>query len=131
MKPTVFQRIFARDWVWTAGFLGFAVGLTLAIAMQAPDRTHTLTVIAGGAAASAAVSWTLFKVLWFFRVRANGGPFRKGDLTQVIAGTYAGRQGYVYDEWQSRNQVRIRLDDSASKGAKDVFSQRQLIRVPQ
>jgi len=130
VKPSLLQRSFAKDHIWTIGFLGMAVCFTLVVAIQAaPDWGQMLTLVVAGAAVGAVFSWFLLKILWQIRVWINCGPFRKGDLVQVIGGAHAGKIAAVYEEWPSRNQVRIDLDEAAWKDVKDVFSYVQLCRV--
>jgi hypothetical protein len=88
-----------------------------------------LTLVFLGAMIGFVVSWIFFKVLRHIRVWINGGPFHKGDLVQVIAGGHAGRIAAVYEEWPSRNQVRVDLGESEWSEVKDVFSYVQLLKV--
>lgn len=130
VRPSWLQRFFARESVWTTGFFGTAVSFTLFLAYQAaPDGGQMLAMVVAGATGGAMSSWILLKLLWHLRTWINGGPFRKGDLVQVIAGPHAGRIAAVYEEWPSRNQVRIDLDEESWKAVKDVFSYIQLCRV--
>jgi prepilin-type N-terminal cleavage/methylation domain-containing protein len=48
---------------------------------------------------------------------------------QVIAGAHAGRIAAVYEEWPSRNQVRVDLGESEWTEVKDVFLYVQLCKV--
>ncbi len=86
-----------------------------------------LALLFVGSLVGSLVSWIVVKILWHLRVRINGGPFHTGDLVQVINGTYAGQIAEVYEDWPSRNQVRVGLGESAK--SKDVFSHLQLCRV--
>lgn len=132
MTPSFLQKLFARSWIWTTGFFGIAVLTALALAMKAfPDWPQMVVLVLFGAIGGAAVSGVCLKVLWLVRVRINGGPFHKGDLVQVIAGVHAGKTATVYEEWPSRNQVRIGLGDGLSKEVKDVFSFTQICRIKQ
>src|ERR1039458_5782656 len=98
VKPSLLQRFFARDGIWTTGFLGIAVVVDLALAVQAPDMRQMLALVFVGAIAGFMVSWPLLKVVWHVRVWINGGPFHKNDLVQVIAGVHAGMIAAVYEE---------------------------------
>ncbi len=129
VKPSLLQRFFARDGVWLIGFFGVAVVVDLVLAIQAPGWGAMLTLVFLGAMIGFVVSWIFFKVLRHIRVWINGGPFHKGDLVQVIAGAHAGRIAVVYEEWPSRNQVRIDLGESEWAEVKDVFSYVQLLKV--
>jgi hypothetical protein len=129
VKPSWLQLLFARTQVWTAGLLGVAVCLDLAVAIQAPDLPQMLVLVFVGAIGGFLVSWVLFKVLWHARIWINGGPFRKGDLVQVLAGTHAGKIAALYEEWPARSQVRIDLGEQEWTEVKDVFTYVQLCRV--
>jgi hypothetical protein len=129
VRPSLLQRCFARDSVWTIGFLGLAVGVDLVLAIQAPDWRQMLAVVFVGAIIGFMVSWFVFKILRRIRVWINSGPFHNGDLVQVIAGPHAGETTAVYEEWPSRNQVRVDLGESERQDVKDVFSYVQLLRV--
>jgi hypothetical protein len=129
VKPSLLQRFFARDGVWTTGFLGIAVVVDLALASQAPDGRQMLALVFVGAIAGFMVSWPFLKVVWHIRVWINGGPFHKDDYVQVIAGAHAGKIAAVYEEWPSRNQVRVDLGESEWTEVKDVFSYVQLCKV--
>jgi hypothetical protein len=127
--PTLLQNIFARNGVWVASFFGIAVVFTLVMAIQASGLGEMFGLVVAGAAPGAMISWISLKILLHVRIWINGGPFRKGELVQVIAGPYAGRIAAVYDEWPSINKVRIDLGESEWKERKDVFSHIQLCRV--
>lgn len=127
--PSLLQNIFARDVTWVASFFGTAVVFTLVMAIQASALGEMFGLVVVGAATGAVISWISLKILWHIRVWINGGPFRKGELVQVIAGPYAGRIAAVYEEWPSRNEVRIDLGESEWNEVKDVFSHVQLCRV--
>jgi hypothetical protein len=128
VKPSLWQRFFARDAVWPIGFLGTAVAVDLAFAVQAPDLKKMLGLVFVGAVIGLIVSWIFFKILWRVRVWLNRGPFHTGDLVQVIAGPHAGKIAAVYDEWPSRKQVRIDLGETESTEVKDVYSYVQLLK---
>jgi hypothetical protein len=129
VKPSALQIVFARMPVWTFGFFGLAIVIALACAAQGPDLAQMLTLVIVGAMGGFMVSFVLYKILWHIRIWINGGPFRKDDLVQVLAGVHAGKIAAVYEEWPSRGQVRIDLGGSEWKDVKDVFSYIQLCRV--
>ena len=74
-------------------------------------------------------SYIFLSVLFRILTKINGGPFRKGDIVQVIHGKHAGKIGRVYEEWSTRNQVRVAINEEAWKKLEDVFSHIQLIRI--
>jgi hypothetical protein len=128
--PTALQRFFAMEEVLAAAFFAVAVSVALFIAVQAsPDWQQMILLVLAGSAGGALIAWISLKVLWSIRIRINGGPFRKGDLVQVIRGPHAGKVGLVYEEWPSRHQVRVALDKSAWSEGSDAFSYVQLCKV--
>jgi hypothetical protein len=130
VKPSGLQKIFAREWIWLGGLLGTAVGLTLVLAIQAyPDWAQMYVLVFAGAVGGFMLSVVLIRLLRHIRVKINGGPFRKGDLVQVLTGPHAGKIAAVYEEWTSRGEVRVDLGEQEWKETKDVFSQVQLCRV--
>jgi hypothetical protein len=129
VKPSLLQGFFTRDAVWVIGFLGAAVAVDLAFAIQAPNLKQMLGMAFGGAVIGLFASWFFFQILWRVRVWINDGPFHAGDLVQVIAGAHAGKIAAVYEEWPSRNQVRVDLGEAEYAAVKDVFSYVQLCKV--
>ena len=129
VKPSLLQRFFARDAVWATGFLGIAVAVDLGFAIQAPNLKQMLAMVFGGAVIGLLVAWSFFKIVWRVRMWINEGPFHKDDLVQVIAGAHAGKIAAVYEEWPSRNQVRVDLGEAEWTEVKDVFSYIQLCKV--
>jgi len=124
------QRVFAREWVWVALFYALAVFIASWIASLAvPDLRQVLLLLFAGAIAGAMFARLAVKLLRFVRVRLNGGPFHQGDIVQVIAGPNAGRTGIIYEEWPSREQVRVDLGEEAWKAVSDVFDRAQIIRT--
>ena len=129
VKPSLLQKMFARENLWPIGFFGTAVVVDLALAIQGADLGQMLALVVVGALGGFLASWILFKVCWHIRVWINGGPFHQGDLVQVIAGPHAGRIVAVYEEWASRSQVRVDLGEAEWKAVQDVFSYVQVCRV--
>ncbi len=129
VKPSMLQRFFAKDAVWTIQLLGMAVVIDLVLAIQGSHWKQMLGMVFVGAAIGFIVSWFFFKILWHVRVWINGGPFHRGDLVQIIAGAHAGKIAAVYEEWPSRNQVRVDLGESEWTEGTDVFSYVQLCKV--
>ncbi len=129
VKPSLFQRFFALDDVWPIQLFGLAVIVDLSFAVQAPDLKQMFGMILPGAAIGFFASWFVFKLLWHIRIWINGGPFKEGDIVQVIGGPHAGKIAAVYEEWPSRSQVRVDLGEAEWKNVKDVFYNVQLVKV--
>jgi hypothetical protein len=131
VKPTFAQKLFATGWFWTGGFVGITLGFTLAVAMRGfPEPRGMLALVPAGAMCGAVVGWVGLKTLGRFRMRKNGGPFRKGELVQVIGGSRGGTVTTVYEEWPTKNRVRVDVGEEAAKAGKDIYSHLQLCRVP-
>lgn len=130
IEPSRLQKLFALQWTWPTFFIGVATCITLALAIQGyPDWAQMYVLVPVGAFVGAAISGVLLRIMWCIRVRINRGPFHKGDLVQVLAGSYAGRIAVVYEEWRSRNEVRIDLGEQEWRETKDVFSYVQLCKI--
>ncbi|MCK9315557.1 MAG: KOW motif-containing protein [Verrucomicrobia bacterium] len=128
--PTLLQNIFARNGVWRTGIYGAAAVYTLVGAILGWNLGEKwYGALAVCAIIALGLSRYFFKIFQHIRVWINGGPFRKGELVQVIAGPYAGRIAAVYEEFPSVDEVRIDLGESEWKERKDVFSHVQLCRV--
>ena len=57
-----------------------------------------------------------------------GGPFQVGDRVRILIGPHRERVVEVYEVWESRCEVRVRLDAKAEKEVRDVFSFTQVFR---
>jgi hypothetical protein len=120
VQPSLLQKILARNQVWAIAFFGIAVTVALAFAIQGQNWKQMLFMLLPGGTSGALLSWIVLKALYHLRVRVNGGPFRRGDLVQIIGGAYAGKAASIYEEWPSRGQVRVDLSDSGVNDSKDV-----------
>ncbi|MFN3409053.1 MAG: hypothetical protein ACK45B_08685 [Limisphaerales bacterium] len=128
--PSMLQKFFAVEWVWTVGFAAIAVIVALSIGVLGyPDLKHMLVLTLAGAAGGTVLSWAVVRVVWEMRIRINGGPFREGDWVQVIRGRNAGRIVRVYETWPSRNQVRLDMGESAQREKEDFFLTVQVCHV--
>ena len=135
-KVSLLKKIFAREWVWISLFIitAFSIASTL-FAMfyiynpQEPDIWSILGALFACSAAGVYIYLIFGRVLLFFVILINGGPFHKGDIVQVIHGEHAGKIGRVYEEWPSRGEVKVDLGQEAYDNVKDVFSECQIIRT--
>jgi hypothetical protein len=131
VKPSFAQQLFAARAFWSGSFFGITFCFALAVGMRGfPDPLRTILLLPAGAMCGAVVGWTGLKTLRRLRMRKNGGPFRKGELVQVIAGPRAGTVTTVYEEWPAKNRVRIDLGEEDAKKRRDVVSHVELCRVP-
>jgi len=65
--------------------------------------------------------------LYELRERLNGGPFKAGDLVQILVGPYRGEITTVVSGWQGRS-YRVQLDEQSKRSFQDVFSADQLFK---
>lgn len=142
MKPTRIQYFFAQDWplkIWlTLSVLVFSVA-----AVRAGDLS-LVTLKNWQLLLSLIWNFFIWALLGFFvgllsgsvllpplyRYRAikNGGPFKQGDIVQILVGSYRGQIARIYSSWQG-DSVRVELGEQAKEGFNDVFAQTQLLRV--
>lgn len=73
-------------------------------------------------------AWVLFGPILMEQGERNGGPFKPGDVVQVISGPYQDRISQVYSTWQHET-VRVDLGADAKDGYRDIFAAFQLLRV--
>lgn len=65
--------------------------------------------------------------VYALRERLNGGPFKTGDLVQILVGPHRGKTTTVVSAWQGRS-YRVHLDDESKKKFQDIFGADQLIK---
>jgi hypothetical protein len=58
-----------------------------------------------------------------------GAPFAVGDKVMILRGSRKRKIAEVYEVWDSRGQVRLRLSDEERKAVADVFSCYEVVRV--
>jgi len=49
-------------------------------------------------------------------------------MFRILIGPHRGRVVEVYDVWDGRHQIRVRLDAEAERAVRDVFSFNQVLR---
>ena len=82
-----------------------------------------------GRMAAGPTAWVIFGPMYMTQEEHNGGPFKKGDVVQVIApGYYFGQVGEVYD-FAQYERPRVRLSESAEEAYEDIFLGAQLVLV--
>jgi hypothetical protein len=140
-RPTSSQYFFASDWpprIWLAAGSVVAVIATLrACEPSAATCTNWLMILVYVVmiVLSSALGFFVAAVGWVFvlgpvyesRGRANGAPFKKGDVVQILAGPYKGRITTVYSTWQ-RDTVRVVLGPQEEETYRDVFGPASLLR---
>ena len=60
--------------------------------------------------------------------RLAGAPFRVGDHVRILVGPHRDRVVEIYDVWDSRGQIRVRLDPELEREVRDVFKFTQVLR---
>ncbi|MEN6497158.1 MAG: KOW motif-containing protein, partial [Thermoguttaceae bacterium] len=139
--PTRRQRLIASDWperIWLCAFpVVFAVGVLRSIplryAFDSICSAGLVVVVLGlslvtGLVLSIPAAWILFGSILMEQGLRNGGPFKPGDLVQVIAGPHRNRIARVYSTWQCET-VRVDLGEAAKSRFQDIFASHQLLRV--
>lgn len=58
-----------------------------------------------------------------------GAPFAVGDKVMILRGPRKRKIAEVYEVWDSRGQVRLRLSDEERDAVADVFSCNEVIRI--
>lgn len=66
--------------------------------------------------------------IYYLGDRLAGAPFRVGDHVRILVGPYRHRVVEIYDVWNSRRQIRVRLNPELEREARDVFSFTQVLR---
>jgi hypothetical protein len=130
MRPTRIQYFFARDW---PGKLWFVVVPTL-VAMfyhsAAPTSLSWLNWVLGvlgGFLVALLVGWPVLGAASYDRLRKNGGPFKVGDMVQILVGPHRGRVTRVYSLWQG-DAVRVELGEKEKASYSDVFGGTKLLK---
>ena len=141
-KPTLLQRFFASKWplrLWLTTFTAAVVWGVFSSAEFSLLWFEDWKLIALGVLMLVlTIPLGVFLGIYFgaillglaFHVRgiANGGPFRVGDIVQIIAGKFRGRVVTVYDLWQG-NTFRVRLSDAGAEKFEDIFSPTDVLLI--
>jgi len=142
MKLMPIRYIYARDWPLKGYFGAWAVfGIVMVIHECQPSRAMfgdwafcalfiAALVVAPVffAFASILVSFVFFVPIYYLGDRLAGAPFRAGDRVRILVGPHRNRVVEIYDVWDSRRQIRVRLDAESETKVRDVFSFTQVCR---
>jgi hypothetical protein len=142
LTPTFRQRVIASDWLQCLWMLTFALGITLWTVRSIGPVQHAfgnawstflfmavlLMSAMLGFVLSVPTAWVLMGPTLMDQGKRNGGPFKPGDLVQVISGPYRNRVARVYSTWQCET-VRVDLGEEAKQQFKDIFAAYQLLCV--
>src|SRR5688572_26102597 len=142
MKPSFMHYVFAYDLPFRGflacwAILGVAMVFSVCEPSLAMFSDWTFCVFFVFSLVLAPVLFALFSVLfvwpfllpvYWFGDRLAGAPFRVGDHVRILIGPHRGRVVEVYDVWDSRHQIRVRLDAEAESAVRDVFSFNQVLR---
>lgn len=60
---------------------------------------------------------------------ANGTPYVVGDRVRILVGAYRGQFADVYEVWESRGQVRLKLGPEHRRRVTDVFRDAEVLRA--
>jgi hypothetical protein len=139
--PSAKQVFFAAQWpirLWQAFFCFIAVSLGLWVAPPTADlwgqggaSSPWLSIVLGallvGWLVSIGTATMVLGPLYRRQGIENGGPFREGDVVQILAGPHKGRITRVYTTWQGVS-IRVDLGEKEKKRRRDVFSPVQLLK---
>jgi hypothetical protein len=142
MKPSPIHYVFAHDLPFKGYLACWAIfGIGVVISVCQPSRAMfsdwsfcALFVISLLLAPvlfmflSLPVSFLVLVPAYYLGDRLAGAPFRVGDHVRILIGPYRDRVVEIYDVWDSRRQVRVRLDAQLEREVRDVFSFTQVLR---
>jgi hypothetical protein len=60
--------------------------------------------------------------------RVVGAPFHEGDEVVILCGKRKGKITEVYEVWESRGEVRLRLSDDERESVTDVYSYYEVLK---
>ncbi len=142
-KPTIIHYAFARDWP-LKGWLGAwgVLGMVTVVLVCEPNRemfrdwTFCVPFIVSLLVAPvffAAMSFVFGGPIVFWPLYSlgrwlAGAPFHIGDRVRILVGPHRDRVVEIYEVWECRCQVRVKLDAQAEKEVRDVFSFTQVFR---
>lgn len=141
MKATRIHYFYAQDWP-TKIWFGAVMLLCVMVAVRAADPTVAalndwwmalwlLVIIAIslliGFFSALVLGWFILGPLYYDRMLKNGGPFKVGDLVQILAGHHRGRVVRVYSLWKG-DAVRVVLGEKEEEAFGDVFSPTELLK---
>jgi hypothetical protein len=129
--PRSFHKVVARAF-WLAAFLGSTGGLWLffkvledagiplgSVQVDFWTILAALALTAMGFVIGVAFLW---QVIGQIALRLQGWPFKVGEAVEVLTGNHAGTVGEIYEIWESRSQVRLRIGSAEAERVEDVFS---------
>ena len=142
MNPTPIQYFFAKDWplkIYCAasGILGIAMAISWCQPSQEMfgDWAYCAFFIVSllvapvfFALCSMPVSFIVLVPLYYLGDRLAGAPFQIGDKFRILIGPHRNRVVEIYEVWNSRRQIRVKLDADSEKKVRDVFLFTQVCR---
>ena len=114
---------------FSPGGTGILTGPFLLDAPKWPGMWITLAIYSSSALLGLMAMFAS-PVIFSIISKANGAPFRQGDMVRILIGPHKDRVARVYDVWQSRHQVRVWFDDKEAKreAFDDVFFETEVFR---
>lgn len=142
LTPTLRQRLIASDWLPRLWMLVFALVITVWTIRSIGPVQHAfgnawsallfvaVLLLSGmlGFVVSVPAAWLLMGPTLMDQGHRNGGPFKPGDLVQVISGAYRNRVARVYSTWQCET-VRVDLGEEVKRQFKDIYAAYQLLCI--
>ena len=142
MKPSPIHYIFAHE-LPTKGYLGFWAIFGIAVVIKESQPSQVLLsdwLFCALFIVSLLLAPVLFMCLslliaplvlgpaYYLGDRLAGAPFRVGDHVRILVGPYRNRVVEVYDVWDSRRQICVRLDPQLERDVRGVLSFTQVLR---
>ena len=135
MEPTRKQRFYAANWpgrIWlSAGVLVGMVGLAVLYGPAAGPLSQPSNVawllyylaLAGLLGLFTAGFFGIFVLgpLYYGQSIENGAPYQPGDHVRILTGPHRDQVVEVYEVWEERGQIRVRLGDREARDCTDVF----------
>lgn len=141
-EPTIIHYAFARNWPLKGYFGAWGIaGIVMAVSVCEPNREMfkdwvfcVFFIVSLLVAPVLFVFFSLivgpfvFVPLYYIGHRMAGAPFHVGDRVRVLVGPHRDLVVEIYDVWESRSQVRVKLDEQAKTEVNDVFDFTQVFR---
>lgn len=130
MKPTRTQYFYARDWPGKLWFILVVPTVAAFYHAATPTSMSWLNWVLGavfGFVLALLIAWPVLGAAYYDRLRKNGGPFKVGDIVQILVGPHRGRVVRVYSLWQC-DAVRVDLGEGEKSNFKDIFGGTKLLK---
>ena len=135
------QRFYAQKWPMKIWFIAVPILWVILDLRACEPTTATLTDLPSmlwlvvvallslvwGFFVAAIIALTFFVPVYEARALKNGGPFKSGDLVQILVGPHCGKVARVCSETRAED-LRVELGKEAAARREDIFSPTALLR---